>query len=147
MASATHVSLGNRNAFTLVEILIVVVILGILAAIVIPSFADAAVNTRESATYSELQKLRRHVGVFQARNNSRLPAVAQGDGTWGELIGRDYLLSPPLNALVGAENGHRVAFGTGPVALFTTEYGWVFNTTTGDVWAVGYDAQDRLIAR
>jgi len=31
--------------------------------------------------------------------------------------------------------------------LFTTEYGWVFNTTTGDVWAVGYDAQDRLIAR
>lgn len=147
MADVLNATRKPVRAFTLVEILIVVVILGILAAIVIPSFASAAVNTRESATYSELQKIRRHVGVFQARNNSRLPAVVAGDGTWGEIIGRDYLLSPPVNAIVGAENGHRIVFGTGPAATFTTDYGWIFNTTTGEVWAVGYDAQDRLIPR
>jgi prepilin-type N-terminal cleavage/methylation domain-containing protein len=136
-----------RRAFTLVEILIVVVILGILAAIVIPAFANAASDTQESATYSELQKLRRHVGVFQARNNMRLPAVTAGDGTWGELIGRDYLLSPPVNAMVGAGNGHIIVLGAGPEPTFHTDYGWIFNATTGEVWAVGIDASDRIIPR
>lgn len=145
--STRRIAHPGRHAFTLVEILIVVVILGILAAIVIPSFADAAVNTRETATFNELQKLRRHIGVFQARNNQRLPAVTVGDGTWGEIISRDHLLSPPVNAIVGTENGHKIVFGTGPVTTFTTDYGWIYNQATGEVWAVGYDAQDRLIPR
>lgn len=43
---------SSRRAFSLVEILIVVVILGILAAIVIPQFVSAA----ESATDRELRR-------------------------------------------------------------------------------------------
>jgi len=46
------------SAFTLVEILIVVIILGILAAIVIPQFTSATQDAKSAATYNELQKLR-----------------------------------------------------------------------------------------
>ena len=37
-----------KSGFTLVEVLIVVVILGILAAVVIPQFSDASTEAKES---------------------------------------------------------------------------------------------------
>lgn len=46
---------GSRTAFTLVEILIVVVILGILAAIVVPAFAGATEESRRAAFVAELR--------------------------------------------------------------------------------------------
>ncbi|MFN0011199.1 MAG: type II secretion system protein [Phycisphaerales bacterium] len=136
-----------RGAFTLVEILIVVVILGILAAIVMPQFANAANDTSATTTFSELQKIRRHVGVFKARNGDALPAVVEGDGTWGELVSRDHFLSPPTNAWVGAEAGRVVKFGTGPDTAFQTAYGWIYNPASGEVWAASFDAQDVPLPR
>ena len=51
----------NRKGFTLVEILIVVIILGILAAIVIPQFTSASSDARQSSLTSQLQTLRSQV--------------------------------------------------------------------------------------
>jgi prepilin-type N-terminal cleavage/methylation domain-containing protein len=48
----------SRKGFTLVEILIVVIILGILAAIVIPQFTNASEDARKSNMRSQLQTLR-----------------------------------------------------------------------------------------
>ena len=48
------------RAFTLVELLIVVVILGILVAVVAVRFSNTARDTRVDITLSEAQKLRRH---------------------------------------------------------------------------------------
>ncbi len=137
----------QRAAFTLVEILIVVVILGTLAAIVIPQFAQAANETAATTTFSELQKVRRHVGMFQARNSNALPAVSAGDGTWGELVSRDHFLSPPTNAWVGGEHARVVVFGTGPDTAFQADHGWIFNPQTGEVWAGSFDAQDVPLPR
>jgi prepilin-type N-terminal cleavage/methylation domain-containing protein len=135
------------HGFTLVEILIVVVILGILAAIVIGLFGSATTEAQREVTFSELQKLRRHVGVYQARNSQRLPAVTDGDGTWGEIVGRDYLLSPPTNAWVGGANSRRVIIGTAPDTSYHTNYGWIFDASTGQVWAAGFSADDEALPR
>ncbi len=45
-----------RNAFTLVEILIVVVILGILAAIVVPKFSNASTQSAQTAFVTSLNE-------------------------------------------------------------------------------------------
>ncbi len=139
----------ERSAFTLIEILIVVVILGILAAIAVFQFGAVTGESQQSATRTELQKLRRHIGVFQARNNQRLPAVIEGDGTWGEIVNtnREYLLTPPINSWVGGANGRRVVLGSGPDAAYQTDYGWIFDPTSGQVWAGGYDGDDNPLPR
>jgi prepilin-type N-terminal cleavage/methylation domain-containing protein len=144
---AVRIRRRPTRAFTLVEILIVVVILGILAGIVIPQFTNASTEAQQSVTYSELQKLRRHIGVFQARNTMKLPAVTEGNGTWGELVSRDYFMSAPLNPWVGGENARVIKYGTGPDTAYQTTYGWIYDPTTGNVWAGGFDGADRPLPR
>ena len=63
----------KNRGFTLVEILIVVIILGILAAIVIPQFTNASQDARRSAMTSQLQTLRSQIELFKLQHRDRLP--------------------------------------------------------------------------
>jgi general secretion pathway protein G len=62
-----------RKGFTLVEILIVVIILGILAAIVIPQFTNASSNARDSSLMSTLQTLRSQIELYKLQHGDTLP--------------------------------------------------------------------------
>jgi general secretion pathway protein G len=62
-----------KSGFTLVEILIVVVILGILAAIVIPQFTNASEDAKESALVSDLQTMRGQIELYKAQHNGVVP--------------------------------------------------------------------------
>jgi len=58
----------NRKAFTLVEILIVVLILGILAAIVLPRFSNASAIARASMLADDLRIVRMQLVVYKAQH-------------------------------------------------------------------------------
>jgi general secretion pathway protein G len=58
----------RRSGFTLVEILIVVVILGILASIVVPQFSNASQTARQNTLREDLQYLRTQVNVYEAQH-------------------------------------------------------------------------------
>jgi type II secretion system protein G len=64
-----------KSGFTLVEILIVVVILGILAAIVIPQFTSASTEAKESALVSDLQSIRSQIELYKIHHNDELPGA------------------------------------------------------------------------
>lgn len=66
------------RAFTLVEILIVVVILGILAAIVVPQFTGATEETRRSAFVTELKVFTDAAEYYRAREGSHVPDGGSG---------------------------------------------------------------------
>jgi general secretion pathway protein G len=65
-----------KRGFTLVEILIVVVILGILAAIVIPQFTQASTEAKTNSLCSDLQTLRSQIELFKVQHNDTPPALA-----------------------------------------------------------------------
>ena len=66
----------KNHGFTLVEILIVVVILGILAAIVIPQFSDASTQSRVSSLQSSLQTMRSQISLYKIQHNDVAPVAA-----------------------------------------------------------------------
>ncbi|MEO1008484.1 MAG: prepilin-type N-terminal cleavage/methylation domain-containing protein [Planctomycetota bacterium] len=131
------------RAFTLVEILIVVVILGILAAIIVPQMVGAQTESQISATLYDLGKIRRHVVAYEARNDA-FPEVQAGDGTWGQIVGTsgDYLMSAPINAYVGGGNRGVIILRDSADTAFQTDHGWIFDAAVGEVWAGGFSAQD-----
>lgn len=67
------------GGFTLVEILIVVIILGILAAIVIPQFAGATQEARDNMLKENLRNLRTQVNVYRAQHRDVSPGYPDGD--------------------------------------------------------------------
>jgi general secretion pathway protein G len=72
---------GRRRsaAFTLIEILIVVVIMGILAAIVVPQFSNASHVARENMLKDELRYLRTQINVYKAQHGDVPPGYPQGN--------------------------------------------------------------------
>jgi general secretion pathway protein G len=67
------------KAFTLVEILIVVIVLGILAAIVLPQFSDASAVARASMLADDLRVVRTQVEVFKAQHSGVSPGYPNCD--------------------------------------------------------------------
>jgi len=68
----------RRQAFSLVEILIVIMIIGILAAIAIPKLANASQLTKENATKADLRLLRGQIGVYKSQHDVN-PGYPHGD--------------------------------------------------------------------
>ena len=139
----------NEQAFTLVEVLIVVVILGVLAATVVPQFTNATADAQRNATRDQLIKIRRALDVYSVRNNNTYPNVTAGVGTWGEIASRGttYLRETPLNQWVGGPNAARIILGTGPDTTFQHSYGWIYDPATGRVWAASFDAAEEPLPR
>jgi len=143
----TAIRRTRKSGFTLVEILIVVIILGILAAIVIPQFTNASQDARKNSLSSQLQTIRSQIELYKLQHQDKLPDVIS---TWDKLTKKTdvfgaaggtfgpYLQATPvnpLNTMTGVINGDGTAAPTG------ASTGWVYDyasgTGTGKFWATG----------
>jgi general secretion pathway protein G len=140
---------SRKSGFTLVEILIVVIILGILAAIVIPQFTNASTDARRNSTSSLLQTIRSQVELYKLQHGDALPDLVTD---WTPLINTStfngttfgpYMQQipvSPLNANSAVEDGPS---GTTPGG----GTGWVYDYNggagTGKFWAT--DATDTQV--
>lgn len=134
--------------FTLVEILIVVVILGILATIVIPQFSNASESARENTLKDELRYLRTQIIVFKAQHKDVPPGagsanfVAQMTGHTDENanVGAQsavykygpYLSKMPANPMNALDTIEIVV--TTPLTA-DGSHGWVYNPNTLEIIA------------
>ena len=69
-----------ESAFTLVELLIVVVILGILAAVAIPQFSDSSEEARASSLQSNLAVMRNAIEFYRTGHRGKYPGYPSGGG-------------------------------------------------------------------
>jgi general secretion pathway protein G len=68
----------SKGGFTLIEILIVVVILGILAAIVLPQFSNASQTAKQNTLKDDLRYLRTQIIVYSAQHRDTPPGYPGG---------------------------------------------------------------------
>lgn len=127
------------TGFTLVEILIVVVILGILAAIVIPQFTEASTEAKTSSLCTDLQTVRSQIELYKIQHNDELPGAGTatfelamtGQTNIAGDVGTDYgpylqkIPTNPFNDL----NTIEIEAGSGN--LGGGNCGWHFNNVTG----------------
>ena len=109
-----------KKGFTLVEILIVVVILGILAAVVIPQFTNASTEAKENSLKSDLRTMRSQIELYKIRNSDTPPA------TLAVLETDNYLREVPVNPFSGQA---REGIATG------VDVDWVYVAATGEITA------------
>jgi general secretion pathway protein G len=93
-----------KRGFTLVEILIVVVILGILAAIVIPQFTQASTEAKLNSLSSNLQTLRSQIELYKTQHNDVVPLPEDGGATWARMT--------ETTSLAGVASGSKVRSDT-----------------------------------
>ncbi len=132
----------RTKAFTLVEILIVVVILGILAAIVIPQFTNASQDAQIGNVKTQLQTIRSQIELFRVKNNGNPPNLDGPD--FNQLLtpptGQDiYLRVAPVNPRNNSAVVSTSADPAGPAGTGTGAVGWYYNATTGAITCAGFD--------
>ncbi len=143
----------KAKGFTLVEILIVVVILGILAAIVIPQFTSASEAAKASSLVTQLQTLRSQLELYQLQHNGDYPEQAtfwdqltEKTDVFGATTGFDadaatygpYLQKVIVNPFTDSDVvvASTTAGGIGEAEGASKDNGWIYNETTGQIKAV-----------
>jgi len=107
-----------HDGWTLVEVLIVVIVLGVLAAIVVPQFTAASTDAKLSALKTNLDTIRGQLELYKAQHNGTYPTSietfvdqmtkASEPGGWTAEVGTPgfdlgpYLQSIPNNPYTGS---------------------------------------------
>jgi type IV pilus assembly protein PilA len=65
----------NQKGFTLIELMIVVAIIGILAAIALPKFADMLEKSRDGATKGNLDSMKSAINMYTADQAGAYPVI------------------------------------------------------------------------
>jgi general secretion pathway protein G len=139
----------KTSGFTLIEILIVVIILGILAAIVIPQFTNASTEAKQSSMASQLQTLRSQIGTYVAQHGGTAPSLwtqlteatdSSGTASTSANAFGPYFTNPVANPLVPTADATTVTTTT--TKAQTAPDGtaaWIYNAATGEIHGVGPD--------
>ncbi|MBU0573784.1 MAG: type II secretion system protein [Candidatus Margulisiibacteriota bacterium] len=116
----------KQTGFTLIELLMVIVILGILAAMVIPRFIDISSKSRENTAKAVLGAVRAAVAVRYSSNvtydtGDTIPTTLEAAMFQDDSI--------PIEILTESTN---IEYGdTAPTG---STGGWKYSTLTGRVW-------------
>lgn len=127
-----------REGFTLVELLIIVAIIGILAAIVIPEFTGHIQQARESAVKDNLRILRETIERYAADHNGIPPGYQSGNpaalptqsALRFQVLQSNYLNEIPENSFNNLNTVLMIANDVSFPTEASGDYGWIYKPQT-----------------
>lgn len=130
-----------RKAFTLVEILIVVSILGILAAIVLPEFQSHTLQAAEAAAKDNLRILRQQIGLYVVQHDDVAPGYPGNNPALMSMeayfklgmIRDNYITDMPDNSFNDLRTIKMIQNNESMPAAATGEYGWIYKPASRDI--------------
>jgi prepilin-type N-terminal cleavage/methylation domain-containing protein len=131
-----------KKSFTLVEILIVVAILGILAAITLPTLQGHITEAKEAAAKDNLRILRNAIGIYAAQHNGVPPGYYNDDPTqtvawvyvYRQLVKPgNYLSELPENPFNGIYTAWIIRNDETFPAEATGSCGWIYKAATREI--------------
>lgn len=138
----------NKRGFTLVELLIVIVILGILAAIVIARFAGATKETKEASLKGNLRTIRSSLEIYKANSHGNNYPTDMDDlwaGTNQDIDSKTFLERIPLDPFYKKKTVYAATDYFDPIesatdrdAKITGTGGWAYDSLTGRICANYY---------
>jgi prepilin-type N-terminal cleavage/methylation domain-containing protein len=109
-----------KTAFTLIEILIVVILLGVLAAIVVPQFAESAQDAGDSACLANQKALVTAASLYRLKEGADATVIGDLTATSANNAGKAYLPSEPVCPEAGTYTAGILA-GTGACTVVHTD--------------------------
>ncbi len=125
----------NQKGFTLIELVIIIVVLGILAAVAIPRYQDITSEAKEASARAALGALRSGITIFYANK-----AVTTGTATWptlAQIAAVDTVMAQaiPKNPYQSDTNApDSIVTGVTKGVVVGARGGWAYKPSTGEVW-------------
>lgn len=127
--------LFSSRGFTLIELVIIIVVLGILAAVAIPKYQDLSGQAKEAQARSAVAAMRSAVTIFYANS-----AITTGTATWPTLVqlgtyGTVLASAVPKNPYQSSSNApDSLVTGVTKGTVVGTRGGWAYKESTGEIW-------------
>lgn len=126
---------SGQGGFTLIELVIIIVILGILAAVAIPKYQNITSEAKEASCHAALGGLRSGITIYYANQ-----AVTTGTAAWpsiAELRVVDSVMihAMPKNPYQSDSNApDSIVTGVTKGTIVGTRGGWAYLATSGEIW-------------
>ena len=128
-------NLSGEKGFTLIELVIIIVILGILAAVAIPKYQDITGEAKEASCRAALGSIRSGITIYYANQ-----AVKNGQAAWPPIdslttVGSVMMHGIPANPYQHPDSASdSILVGYSKGTTIGTSGGWVYNDSTGEIW-------------